>query len=205
MSVKDWYRVLVEKNVTRRDIYLEGRTELIPCKIEEKYPLITWNECYRLSRLKGLSPETKSFLFKLTHLLLPSKERVHHLTPTASPLCWCESGHQETYMHLFYNCSKNKEAGEAMFRVGKAYASSLTMEKSLTMEIESDEVFTLATVSVLATGLLHIWENRKLRKNTTLYMMRAELEAAVSIRRRSRLKKVREAGDIMHNMLNNFF
>ena len=54
-------------------------------------------------------------------------------------------------MHLFYNCSKNKEAGEAMFRVGKAYASSLTMEKSLTMEIESDEVFTLATVSVLAT------------------------------------------------------
>ena len=108
-------------------------------------------------------------------------------------------------MHLFYNCSKNKEAGEAMFRVGKAYASSLTMEKSLRMEIESDEVFTLATVSVLATGLSFIWENRKLRKTTTLYMMRAELEAAVSIRRRSRLRKVREAGDIVHNMLNNFF
>ena len=108
-------------------------------------------------------------------------------------------------MHLFFYCSKNKEAGEAMFRVGKAYDSNLTMEKTLRLEVESDEVFTLATVSVLATGLLYIWEKRKERKSTTLYMMRAELEAAVSIRRRSRLKKVREAGEIMHNMLNNFF
>ena len=45
MSVKDWYRVLVERNVTRREIDPEGRTELIPCKIKEKYPLIVWNEC----------------------------------------------------------------------------------------------------------------------------------------------------------------
>ena len=191
MSVKDWYKVLVEKNVTRREFDLEGRTDLIPCKVEEKYPLIAWSESYRLCRLKGLNPDTKSFLFKLVHLLLPGKERVHHLTPTASPLCWCESGQQETYMHLFHDCSKNSEAGEAVLGVGKAYARNLTMEKSLRMEVESDETFMLSTVSTLATGLLYIWENRKLKKSTTLPMMRAELEAAVSIKRRSRLKKVR--------------
>ena len=33
--------------------------------------------------------------------------------------------------------------------------------------------------------------------------MRSELEAAASIRRRSRAKKIREAGDIMMNMLDN--
>ena len=142
--------------MTRRDIGLEGRTEIIPCKIEEQYPLIAWSESYRLCRLKGLNPDTKSFLFKLVHLLLPSKERVHHLTPTASPLCWCESGQQETYMHLFYDCSKNREAGEAVLRVGKVYGRNLTMEKSLRMEVESDETFMLSTVSTLATGLFYI-------------------------------------------------
>ena len=205
ISVKDWYKVLVEKNVTRRDIDEEGRSELIPCKVEEKHPDIAWSESYRLCRLKGLNPSTKSFLFKLVHLLLPSKERVHHLTPTASPLCCCESGQQETYFHLFYDCSMNREAGEAVLRVVKAYARNLTMEKSLRMEFECDEPFMLPSVSTLATGLLFIWENRKIKKSTTLPMMRAELEAAVSIKRRSRLKKVKEAGQIMQNMIDNFF
>ena len=83
MTVKEWYRVLVEKNVTKHEIDDEGRMELVPCKIEERYPLHDWSESYRLCRLQGLDPEIKSFLFKLVHQLLPSKERVHHLTPTS--------------------------------------------------------------------------------------------------------------------------
>ena len=98
MSVKEWYRFLVERNVTMREVDEEGRRELIPCKIEERNPDFPWSESYRLCRVKGLSPENKSFLFKLLHTLLPSKERLHHLTPTISPLCWCTSGDQETYL-----------------------------------------------------------------------------------------------------------
>ena len=108
-------------------------------------------------------------------------------------------------MHLFYVCSKNREAVEAVLRVGRVYDRTLTMEKSLWMEVQSDETAMLSTVLTLATGLLYNWENRKLRKATTLHMMRAQLEAAVSIKRRSRLKQVREAGQIMQNMPDNFF
>ena len=89
--------------------------------------------------------------------------------------------------------------------MAQAYGRNLTLEKSLRLEIKTDEPFTLPTVAILATGLLFVRENRKQRKQTTLFMMRAELEAAVSIRRRSRLRHVREAGDIMNNLLNNFF
>ena len=53
-------------------------------------------------------------------------------------------------------------------------------------------------------GLEFIWEQRKLKKATSTYSIRAELEAAVSLRRRSRSKKIREAGNIMENMINNF-
>ena len=73
------------------------------------------------------------------------------------------------------------------------------------MEIGADETFLLPTVVILSTGLEYIWETRKTRKATSNFMMRAELEAAVSIRRRSRIARIREAGDIMHNMVNNFF
>ena len=81
----------------------------------------------------------------------------------------------------------------------------MTLEKALRLELEADETFLLPTVILLTTGLEFIWENRKNRKATPVYKMRAELEAAVSIRRKSRLRRVREAGNIMHNVLNNFF
>ena len=96
-------------------------------------------------RLKGLSPE---------NILLPSKERVHHLTKTPSPLCWCDSGNLETYIHLFFECNMNKEAGEALIRCVQAYDQNLTMEKALRLEIVADETFLLPTVAILATGLV---------------------------------------------------
>ena len=87
--------------MTMRMVYQEDSMELIPCKVEERE---FWSESYRLSRLLGLSSDSKSFLFKLIHTLLPSKERVHHLTPAVLPLCWCNTEEQETYLHLFFNC-----------------------------------------------------------------------------------------------------
>ena len=74
MSVKEWYRLLLEKYVTMREVDDEGRRELIPCKIEEREPDRVWLDSYSLSRLPGLSPDNKSFLFKLLHTLLPSRE-----------------------------------------------------------------------------------------------------------------------------------
>ena len=48
MSVKMWYKFLVEKKVTMREINDEGRPELVPCKIEERNPEVIWPESYRL-------------------------------------------------------------------------------------------------------------------------------------------------------------
>ena len=72
MSVKEWYQLLVEQNVTKREVDQEGRMEMIPCRVEEKYPEVCWAESYRISRLPGLSPDGNSFLFRLKHELLPS-------------------------------------------------------------------------------------------------------------------------------------
>ena len=92
-----------------------------------------------------------------------------------------------------------------MLRCAMAYDAELTAEKSLTLQVRADEVFVLATITILTTGLETIWANRQMKKVTTQYMMRTELECAISIRRRSRNKITRESAAIMSNILRNFF
>ena len=48
--------------------------------------------------------------------------------------------------------------------------------------LKADKVFSLATITILTTGLEIIWPNRQQKKTLTLFMVRAELECAVSIR-----------------------
>ena len=204
LTVKQWYNYLLEKLVTTREIDQEGRRKLIPNRIEEMSPESQWGESYRLSRLHGLSPVSKSFLFKLIHQLIPSRERVSRLIPANSALCWCGTGEVETYMHCFYTCAKNSDAASAMLRCAQTYDQDLTESKSLLLQVKADEVFTLATITILTTGLELIWANRQQKKATTLFMMRAELECAVSIRRRSRNHLIREAGKIITNIVTNF-
>ena len=95
LTVKQWYTVILEKLVTTRVMDDEGRRELIPNRIEERSPHIQWDRSYHLACLHGLSPCSKSFLFKLLHELLPSRERVSRLIPGNSPLCWCNSVGQQ--------------------------------------------------------------------------------------------------------------
>ena len=204
MSIKQWYRLLLEKNVIMRVVDQEDRMELIPCKVEDRQPEVVWPEVYRASRLTGLSPECKSFLFQLVHPLLPSKERIHHLNPNTSPLCWCNSGAMETYQHLFFQCEINQESGQALLRCVRTYDRTLSDIKLLRLELSTDEPFLLASVSLVSCGLKLIWESRKIKKRTSLFDMRAELESAITIKRKSRLRKVREAGSIMKNMIENF-
>ena len=108
-------------------------------------------------------------------------------------------------MHLFFECNRNSEAAEALIRCSKSYDTTLTAEKALRLELEADKAFLFPSLTLLVTGLEFIWENRKQKKYTMKFHMRAELEAAVSLRRRSSSRSIRESANIMHNMIVNFF
>ena len=111
---------------------------------------------------------------------------------------------EEKYQHLFYNCDKNYESGQALLRCIKSYDRNITELKSLRVELTADEPFLLASILILSSELELIWENRKSKKTTALYTMRAELEATISIKWKSRLRKVREAAEIKENMVVSF-
>ena len=206
MTTKEWYRFLLEENITMREVDADGRRELVPCRVEEHAPEVSWSESYRLLRLKGLCPEQKSLLFKLVHELLPTKERVSNIIPTTNPACLlCLDNTPETYYHTFFTCSSNKESGEALLRCSKTYAPALTPRSLLKLEIVGDDPFLLPTMLLIATGLQLIWKNRQLKKVTSTWSMRSELEARISLLRRTRKKKLVEAGAILENMITNFY
>ena len=48
MTMREWYKFLLEEKVTMRDIYDEGRKELVPCRVEAADSSYLWSEAYRL-------------------------------------------------------------------------------------------------------------------------------------------------------------
>ena len=206
MSMREWYKYLLEENVTMRDIDEEGRRELVPCRIELAHRNTSWDESYRLSRLRGLTPAEKSLLFCIIHELLPSNYRLNRVNPATNPSCsLCNSGEDETYPHIFITCSANSEAMGSLLQCIRSYSDNDDEENYLRLNIGADDPFSLPTVILLAKGCGLVWSNRKLRKETSKYEMRAELEARVQLLRKCRSSRLREAGDIITNMIENFF
>ena len=64
---------------------------------------------------------------------------------------------------------------------------------------ELDDVDQLAAVCLLATGLKYIWDTRTEKKVVYLYRMRAEIEARISILRKTRYS---DSGIRMQEMIN---
>ena len=146
---------------------------------EGERPEFDWSRSYSLARISGLSPEHKSFLFKVINQLLPTQERVSRMQPDKSSACrLCRAAPADTLHHAIYTCEANKSAAEAMLTCAKVYAPSLTSEGSLYLEAEVEDPFSLPTMTILMEGLELIWNNRMKLLVTSKESMKVELEAS---------------------------
>ena len=101
----------------------EGRREARRCRVEELEPGVDWDRSFTFSRMKGLSPNDKSTLFKLLHQLLPTGERVHRLQPNKSAACsLCREAPVDTLHHAIFTCQANQLAAEVMLRCAQCYS-----------------------------------------------------------------------------------
>ena len=205
MTVKQWYTYLLEINVTMDKVDDEGRMKAKLCKVEEREPDNNWQHSFYLSRLKGLSPQVKSFNFKLLHQILPCKERLSQILPDTSPTCsLCRAQQPESVTHAIFDCEKNREAAQYLLQLTQVYDSSFNQEKVTRLQVNTEALYELPTLLVLCSGLELIWRNRLGKKSTRLYDIRAELECQVLALRKSRPRRLREASNIIKNTLENF-
>ena len=203
MSTKQWYTVLMEDRVLMSPATDDSPPCLLPVRVESMYPSNDWSNTWRRSRIKGLDSELTAFLFKLLHGLLPTQDRIARLGASEGHvpgMCLHCHTDVEDPIHAFFSCPHSMVAGLALLGWVQGLAHDVSPEEAILLQLDENitEIEELAVVYLLATGLKYIWESRMLKKQITLHQLRSELEAKVSILRKSRHK---EAGEKMLELL----
>ena len=207
LTTSQWYRLLLEDRLLMSPATTTTAAHLLPVRCESIHPATAWDTTWRLVRTHGLSSNTSSFLFKLVHLLLPTQGRIQRLgadrdqTGGCCMLCGEEA---EDLLHAFFICPATCSAGLATIGWTQTLlGSNLSLECALRLDLgeeELDDERALAVTYILGTGLNFIWEARARKKKVEPYEVRAELEALVSLLRRSRHT---EAGELVNIALTN--
>ena len=93
------------------------------------------------------------------------------------------------------------EADLATLGWAQKVTPDIAADGALRLELkgEPDDSQQLAAITILATELCYIWEARVMKKKVKMYEVRAELEAMVSLMRRTRH---RESGDTIWEAIN---
>ena len=184
MSEKQWYRFLMEEKVTMEQGMGVTR-QLIPCRVEIKFPEYDWESIWPRIRLRGLGPELSSFLFKVVHDLLPTQERVARTSASANGMCkLCPDQIQEDLVHSLISCPANQGVGEAVLLCLPNHVQEGVHHLGvLQLHLHLDDVHELPVVWFLAVAWNSIWEGRKVGRRPELYRVRADLEAKVSLLR----------------------
>ena len=190
MSTSQWVQVLTEDGLTMELSESHAR-QYIPCRAEAAAPDGDWDQSWRLCRLPGLSSNLTSFNFKLLHLLLPTKARLHHLNPNTSPVCsHCTEMSAEDVKHALLHCTYNNGAGHALSSTILRYCPSTSTDALLRLEFNDlPENLEYPVTFFTTTILLEIWEKRASKSKITFYDIRATLEARCLLLRETRFKE----------------
>ena len=128
----------------------EGRQLAKKSRVELLSPDNDWGRSFHLSRLKGMSTETRSFNFKLLHQLLPLNQRLDQILPNNQADCsLCTLGQIESPQHCFFSCDYNSEAAQYLVHLTRPYDLKLTEERILLFDIKTADA-NLTNVSIWA-------------------------------------------------------
>ena len=111
LSTAQWYRVMVELNITMEEAP-NNQMDYIKTRAELASPTTDWECSWRRARLKRIGSEATSFLWKLLHLLLPTEERLSRILPNTSNLCkYCPNPITADISHCLFQCVSTREVG----------------------------------------------------------------------------------------------
>ena len=150
MTTAQWYRVLLEKEITMVEIddqtmqYINSRTELAS-------PNTDWELTWKRARLKGLGSEATSFLWKLLHRILPSEERVARIIPNSSPNCrQCPTPTLSNLEHIFFSCVCTQHVGRSLLSAIRLHDPYVTPSGLLWLEFSEHGEKEMPLVCLLA-------------------------------------------------------
>ena len=187
MSEKQWYQFLLEDSCIM-EVDMEGNSSMKMCRVERASPGTDWEKSWRLARLPGLGPENTSFLLRMMHDILPTKERVARTLLRASPACSMPGcGEQvEDRGHALLECLGNNGVGASLMRCLRNFDQTVETEQVLRLELNVEEDFELPLVWMIASLFLIVWDLITTKSRIQLYEVRAQLEAKINLLRETR-------------------
>ena len=187
MSEKEWYTLLVEDNCTKEMVGM--REEFIKCRVERANPGTDWENTWRLARLPGLGPDNTSFLLRVIHQLLPTKERVARTRLNANSSCkalGCQENVEEGLTHALIYCQGNDRVGINLLEGLRGVQPDVQADAALRLEFKVVEDLELPMVWLTACVLRTIWNLRLSNTRVRHYVERSQLEAEINLLRETR-------------------
>ena len=133
----------------------DGYRRFTPCNAELRSPDSSWEDCGKKARLSGLGHENTSFLFKLLHNTLVTKDRLSRTSPSFTSFCnypGCPGSDHEDIPHALVHCSGNNGVGYSIFNPICSFVHGLTVDEAVHLDIMVDESLVLPLVWSLAVG-----------------------------------------------------
>ena len=162
MTTADWYRVLVEQEVTMMEPVNSNTKEFIKSRAELVSVNTDWESCWRRARMKGLGSQATSFLWKLMHRLLPCEERLARILPNSSSNCkLCPNPVSADLPHCLLQCISTSEVGNLMLSMVRLYDPAITIIKLLRLDFQCDETVEMPLVWILSQTLLYMWGSER--------------------------------------------
>ena len=188
MSTAQWYRVLVEQEVTMVEVEGTPR-DFIKCKEELLSPEIDWETTWRRARMKGLGSEATSFLWKMLHNILPTEARLGRILPNQSQNCkFCSATVNADLLHCFFYCEKTKIVGRWLLSWMSKQDSGVSAAGLLKLEFQVEESREMPVVWLIAQTLLYMWGVRANGNTVDLNTTRSVLEGRINLLRDTRFR-----------------
>ena len=130
--------------------------------------------------MRGLTNDSRTFLWRLLNNLLPTEQRLHKLHKSPSAICkLCQDNQDDNiWSHSFASCSFSLQAMEWMINILKMFDPSITKERAVLLQINpqnTDNV--LPCVWIIAETLQFIWAKRRSKAHIKLDEMTALISA----------------------------
>ena len=206
VTVKEWYRLLMEKGVTHTSNDPDTPPLLIASRAEERHPGTDFPAVYRMSRIFGLAPGQKSFLFKLIQNILPTRERLARIGKVLSSTCIYCDGQPDTTAHQL-DCTNSAEVSTPFLSCLRTYFPGITTDDIVTFNIPCSESLELPVAWLMSTCLGITWEAKIAGKRTRLNTCKAELISRVKLLKSTKWKHYRlhNSAVLLEDMINLHF
>ena len=127
-----------------------------------------------MSRTFGLSPEQKTFNFKMMQSLLPTRERLSRIGKIQSSECLYCPGVTDTAAHLL-TCTLSDQVSIPLLNCIRSYQPDVTTEDITILRVTTSESLELPISWLISTCLSFIWEERVRGKQAKLDMCKADM------------------------------